>query len=43
MTRGWGSAKDELLTMVVDEKATTVEKFPVERTFRAYEGRCRSG
>jgi hypothetical protein len=28
-----GSAKDELLTMVVDQKATTVEKFPSRGLF----------
>jgi hypothetical protein len=28
-----GSAKDELLTMVVDQKAATVEKFPTSGLF----------
>jgi hypothetical protein len=28
-----GSAKDELLTMVVDQKAATVEKFPSSGLF----------
>jgi hypothetical protein len=28
-----GSAKDELLTMVVDQKAATVEKFPTRGLF----------
>jgi hypothetical protein len=28
-----GSAKDELLTMVVDQKAATVEKFPSSELF----------
>jgi hypothetical protein len=28
-----GSAKDELLTMVVDQKAATVEKFPPSGLF----------
>jgi hypothetical protein len=34
-----GSAKDELLTMVVDQKAATVEKFPTSGLFELTRGR----